>query len=69
MAKHVLSISNEGKLLYLLSPTNHIEVQVGNGGATVTLQTEHDCSAVFSHTSRQREREYLEMCVCSLICV
>lgn len=48
------------------SPTDHIQVQGGHGGATVALQTQHDDSTVFSHTSG---RIFTQICKCDLICV
>lgn len=48
------------------SPTDHIQVQGGHGGATVALQTQHDDSTVFSHTSG---RIFTKICKYDLICV
>lgn len=43
--------------------TNHIEVQAGNGSATIILQPEHNSTTVFSHTSRTQTTD-LEMSIC-----
>ena len=57
VAKHALSISDVTFVnQYVSSPTDHVEVQVGDGGATVALQTEHNCPAVFSHAPSEQAK-------------